>query len=150
MARSEGSPVVEVRVVREAPLARIASPRDVRDYLVNEMGAQEWPQERFVVLILDTQNNVRAAETVTVGILDASLAHPREVFALAVVERAASIVLAHNHPSGDPTPSAADREDTRQLVKAGRILGIPVRDHVIVGDGARYVSMLDAGLVDAT
>ncbi len=77
---------------------------------------------------------------VTRGILDASLIHPREVFRLAVGEGAAGVILVHNHPSGDPTPSEEDRVITRQLSKAGRALGIPVLDHVVVGRG-RYVSL---------
>ena len=83
---------------------------------------------------------------VTRGILDASVVHPREVFAPALAESAAAVILVHNHPSGDPTPSPADREVTQQLLEAGRILGIPVRDHVVVGNG-RFISFLDRGLI---
>ena len=81
---------------------------------------------------------------VTRGLLDASLVHPREVFREAIAERAAAVILVHNHPSGDPTPSAEDRAVTAQLVAAGRLLDIPVHDHVIVGRG-RYVSFAEAG-----
>jgi DNA repair protein RadC len=80
----------------------------------------------------------------TRGTLDASLVSPREVFRLAVVEGAAAIILAHNHPSGDPAPSPDDRAVTRQIAEAGRALGIPVLDHVILGDG-RYVSLAEEG-----
>lgn len=83
---------------------------------------------------------------VTRGTLDTSLVHAREVFRTAVAESAACLILVHNHPSGDPTPSAEDREVTRQLVDAGALLGVPVLDHVIVGD-ARYVSFVEAGLL---
>ncbi len=138
---------VEVRVVREAPLARLASPREVFEYMVKTYEADTWPEERFYVLCLDTQNQVRHVQEVTRGIVDASVVHPREVFWLAVHERATSVMLIHNHPSGDPTPSPADREITRQLVEAGKILGIPIRDHVVIGDG-RFVSFLDLGLLE--
>jgi len=93
-------------------------------------------------LLLNTRHHVVRDVLVTRGILDASLVHPREVFRIAVSEGAAGIILVHNHPSGDPTPSAEDRAVTRQLGAAGRAVGIPVLDHVIVGRG-RYVSLAD-------
>lgn len=96
---------------------------------------RDLPQEEFHALLLNTRHRVIREVAVTRGILDASLIHPREVFRLAVVEGAAGIILVHNHPSGDPTPSAEDRAVTRQLAEAGRALGIPVLDHVVVGDG---------------
>ncbi len=92
------------------------------------------PQEEFHALVLNTRHRVVREVAVTRGILDASLIHPREVFRIAVVEGAAGVVLVHNHPSGDPTPSGEDRVVTRQLVEAGRALGIPVLDHVVIGD----------------
>jgi len=92
-------------------------------------------QEEFHALVLNTRHRVVREVAVTRGILDASLIHPREVFRIAVVEGAAGVVLVHNHPSGDPTPSSEDRAVTRQLVEAGRALGIPVLDHVVIGDG---------------
>ncbi len=103
-------------------------------------------QEEFRVLLLNTQHAVTREVVVTQGILDASVVHPREVFKAAIVESAAAVILVHNHPSGDPTPSPEDREVTRQLVAAGRILGDPVLDHVIIGD-ARYVSLVEAGVM---
>jgi DNA repair protein RadC len=92
-------------------------------------------QEEFHILLLNSQHHLIREVLVTRGILDASLIHPREVFRPAVSEGAAAVILVHNHPSGDPSPSAEDRAVTRQMVDAGRILGIPVLDHVIVGDG---------------
>lgn len=97
---------------------------------------RDLPQEEFHALLLNTRHRVVREVAVTRGILDASLIHPREVFRAAVVEGAAGVILVHNHPSGDPTPSPEDRAVTRQLVEAGRALGIPVLDHVIVGDGS--------------
>ena len=81
---------------------------------------------------------------ITRGILDASLIHPREVFRPAITESAAAIILVHNHPSGDPTPSAEDRSVTKQLTAAGRTVGISVVDHIVIGDG-RFVSLADDG-----
>jgi DNA repair protein RadC len=101
---------------------------------------QDVGQEEFHVLLLDTRHRVIRSVFVTRGILDASLIHPREVFRVAVGEGAAGVLLVHNHPSGDPTPSAEDRSVTRQLADAGRALGIPVLDHVVIGRG-RYMSL---------
>jgi DNA repair protein RadC len=95
-------------------------------------------------LLLNTQNRVVRDVLVTRGILDASLVHPREVFRLAVSEAAAAVILVHNHPSGDPSPSLEDRAVTRQIATAGRALGIPVLDHVVVGHG-RYASLAALG-----
>jgi DNA repair protein RadC len=97
-------------------------------------------QEEFHALLLNTRHRVVREVLVTRGILDASLIHPREVFRIAVSEGAAGIILVHNHPSGDPAPSAEDRAVTRQLADAGRALGIPVLDHIVIGRG-RYTSL---------
>jgi DNA repair protein RadC len=98
----------------------------------------DYPFEVFLVLLLDVKNRRMQDIRVSTGILNGSLIHPREVFAPAVRERAASVLLVHNHPSGDPAPSLEDREVTRRLRKAGGIVGIAVLDHVIIGDGSFY------------
>jgi DNA repair protein RadC len=95
-------------------------------------------QEYTLCLSLDSNNRLIARRTVTIGTLTASLMHPREVFAGPLKDRAAAIIIAHNHPSGDPTPSAADQEATRQLAAAGLLLGIPLRDHFIVAPKDYY------------
>lgn len=100
--------------------------------------------ELFKVVLLDVKNRVIKEVTVSEGSLTLSIVHPREVFALAVRESAAAVILIHNHPSGDPTPSREDRQLTERLVAAGQLLGIQVLDHVIIGDG-RYVSFADEG-----
>jgi DNA repair protein RadC len=102
--------------------------------------------EEFRLLVLDTQHRVVRELLITRGILDSSLVHPREVFRAAIAEAAAGVVVLHNHPSGNPAPSADDRAVTRQLVEAGKLLDIPVYDHVIVG-GDRYFSFAEAGLL---
>jgi DNA repair protein RadC len=134
------------RLAREGPQerTRITQPRDVYERCAPTL--RDLPQEEFRVLLLNTQHAVLREVAVTRGILDASLTHPREVFRAAIAENAACVILTHNHPSGDPTPSPDDRSVTQQLVDAGRVLGIPVVDHVIIGDG-RYLSFMEAGLI---
>lgn len=129
----------EERPVRD----RVGSPREVYERM--RFVLRDLPQEEFHVLLLNTQNQVIRDLQVSRGTLDASLVHPREVFRSAIAEAAASVILVHNHPSGDPTPSAEDRSVTRELRSAGETLGIEVLDHVIVGEG-RYVSFVEAGL----
>lgn len=121
---------------------RIRGPADVWRRLGPSL--RDLDQEEFHALLLNTQHRVVREVFVTRGILDASLIHPREVFRPAVAEGAAAVILVHNHPSGDPSPSAEDRAVTRQLAGAGRTLGIPVLDHVIVGDG-RWAALSDEG-----
>jgi len=124
---------------------RIRSASDVYQQL--RMRMRDLAHEEFHVLLLNTQNMVLRHLQVTRGTLDASLVHPREVFRAAIAEAAASVIVVHNHPSGDPTPSAEDRAVTRQLRAAGGIVGIEVLDHVIIGEG-RYVSFAESGLMD--
>ncbi len=92
-------------------------------------------QERFVVACLDTKNRVQCVVVVTIGTLDASLVHPREVFKPAIIEGSSAIILSHNHPSGNPDPSREDHLVTDRLTEAGKLLGISVLDHIIHGDG---------------
>src|SRR5687767_96366 len=102
--------------------------------------------ETFWLLALDSQHRVIDGPiTITRGILNSSLVHPREVFRAAIVAGAAAIILVHNHPSGDPTPSADDRAVTAQMIAVGKLLDMPVHDHVVIGAG-RYVSFAEAGL----
>lgn len=126
------------------PGARIQSPRDVVQWYAPRM--EDLPVEEFHVAVLDAQHRLERDITVTRGILNSSLVHPREVFREAIAERAAAVILVHNHPSGDPAPSADDRAVTEQLAAAGRVLDIPVHDHVIIGRG-RYTSFAEAGLL---
>ena len=134
------------RLAAEAPNegAPIRSPRDVWQLYAPRL--QDLPVEEFHVAVLDAQHRVERDILVSRGLLNASLVHPREVFREAIAERAAAIILVHNHPSGDPSPSPEDRNVTEQLVAAGRLLDIPVHDHIIVGRG-RYASFAEAGLL---
>ncbi len=104
-------------------------------------------REHFWALALNTKNRLLRVIEVSVGSLNASIVHPRELFKDAVRASAASIVVVHNHPSGDPTPSGADVQLTRRLVKAGDVLGIEVLDHVVIGDGGEHASLRDLGLM---
>jgi DNA repair protein RadC len=125
-------------------LPRIRDPEDVVRLLASRL--RDLEVEEFHLLALDSQSQVRRQVLVTRGLLNSSLVHPREVFRAAIAEAAAGIIVVHNHPSGDPTPSAEDRAVTRQLAEAGRLLDVPLYDHVIVA-GDRYLSFAAAGLL---
>lgn len=130
---------------------RVRSPEDVAGLLREH--ARLLDHEVFWVLQLDAKNQLKGGpDIVSQGILDASLVHPREVFRDAIRTSTAAVVVAHNHPSGDPTPSAEDVRITRQLVDAGRVVGIRVMDHIVLGRagagiGVDYISMRESGLV---
>jgi len=121
----------------------VRSPADVAQFLIAEMAHLE--QEHFRVLYLDTRNRLMGVETIYVGSLNASHIRVSEVFRDAVKRNCAAIIVAHNHPSGDPTPSPEDVEVTRQLAAAGKLLDIEVLDHLIVGQ-QRFVSLRERGL----
>jgi DNA repair protein RadC len=122
----------------------VRSPRDVARLFAPRL--EDLPVEEFHVAILDAQHRLERDVTITRGLLTSSLVHPREVFREAIAERAAALILVHNHPSGDPTPSPDDRLVTEQLVAAGKLLDIPVHDHIIIGRG-RYTSFAEAGFL---
>jgi len=123
----------------------ISTPEDVVDLCGPQLRGAD--REHFWALALNTKNQLLRMVEISVGSLNASIVHPRELFKEAVRESAASIVVVHNHPSGDPTPSGADIQLTRRLVKAGDVLGIEVLDHVIIGDGGDHASLRDLGLM---
>jgi DNA repair protein RadC len=126
------------------PRPRFTSPLETAEFLLPQFGA--FAVERFGVLLLDTRYRLIRVSLVSVGSLDASMAHPREVFREAAIANAAALVAFHNHPSGDPSPSRDDVALTHRLMAAGEIMGIDVLDHVILAD-ARYCSMKEAGLM---
>jgi DNA repair protein RadC len=143
-------PIYRIKLVREGSLAterrKVGGPAIAADVLHQYFEGAD--REHFVVLLLDTRHRVIGINTVTVGVLDASLIHPREIFKPAILANAAAIILAHNHPSGDPNPSPEDRAVTRQIAAAGRLMGIPILDHLIIGDRPRYISLHDTAAVD--
>ena len=128
----------------EEPKRKICSPKDVYTLMYPKMREQK--KEKFITLCLDTKNQILKEEVISVGSLNASIVHPREVFKSALMESSASVIMIHNHPSGDPSPSREDIMVTEKLVEGGKLLGIDVLDHIIIGDG-RYVSLKDEGFV---
>ena len=122
------------------PRVRLSSSREVAEAFTPRLF--NLPREVFIAVLLNARNEVIREITVAVGCLTGSLVHPREVFQPAVRDSAAAVILVHNHPSGDPTPSPEDVQLTERLVEAGRILGIRVLDHVVVAQGG-YASLMD-------
>jgi DNA repair protein RadC len=108
--------------------------------------ADTWDREHFLVLALNGKNRLLGVETVSIGTLTASLVHPREVFTSLILAKAAAFILAHNHPSGDPTPSIEDHSITRRLKECGELFGLGLLDHVVLGH-ERYFSMADQGVL---
>lgn len=130
---------------RSAEKPTVTTPEDVVAVCAPQLRGMD--REHFWALALNTKNRLLRTFEVSVGSLSASIVHPRELFRDAVKISAASIVAVHNHPSGDPTPSGADIQLTRRLVRAGDVLGIELLDHVIIGDGGEHASMRDLGLM---
>lgn len=124
--------------------AQLRSPRAVAELLLPQYGSRS--VEHFGVVLLDTRRRVLRTTIVSVGTLDASIVHPREIFREATAAGAAALVLFHNHPSGDPEPSADDVQLTRRIMAAGVLMGIDVIDHVILAD-VRYCSLREKGLI---
>jgi DNA repair protein RadC len=122
----------------EKPQPRVKAPDDVVAVVRSQLKGKK--KEHFLVLCLDTRNRLINCKPVSIGSLDTSVVHPREAFREAVSSCAASVIFAHNHPSGDPEPSKEDIELTKRLVKAGEIIGIDVLDHIVVCDKS-YVSL---------
>ena len=140
--------VIELKTnlaVRETEIdgTTLVKPDQVEDFL-SDMKALA--QEAFVVITMNAKNRVIQRHLVSIGIVDSALVHPRETFRPAILDGASSVILAHNHPSGDSCPSAEDIKITKQLVQAGQNIGIKVLDHIIIGD--RPLSLREAGLVE--
>ncbi len=134
------------RVQGETPGEKlvISSPDIVARFMIPRL--REKQTESFWVILLDSKNGMMHEEALTVGTLNASLVHPREVFKVAIDHVAAAVIVVHNHPSGNPEPSSEDVSVTRQLVDAGKIIGIPVHDHIIIA-GDSYTSFAERGLL---
>ena len=130
------------RIASAKPIEKIhlSCPQDVADFLMPRL--RYAAKEQFVVILLNGKNKVIGTEVVSEGSLSSSVVHPREVYAPAMLHHAAAIMVAHNHPSGDTNPSFEDEEVTRMLSRSGKVLGIPMIDHVIIGDG-NYYSFLE-------
>lgn len=124
--------------------AVIRSPQDAADLLMPHLQGE--PQEHFKCLLMNGKNEVLKTRTVTIGSLDASLITPRDLFREAISANCAGVIIAHNHPSGDPTPSQEDINVSKRLIQAGQVVGIEVLDHLIIGDG-RWISLKERGLI---
>ena len=133
---------IYMRPVREK--YKVDCAKDVAEYFMEELRYEK--KEHFNILMLNAKGSVIGLDTVSVGGLTSTTVHPREVFAPAIKKHASTVVLVHNHPSGDPTPSSEDVLLTERIREAGRLIGIKVLDHVIIGDG-RYVSLLGEGYI---
>ena len=132
------------RIASARPLDKVhfGSPQDGAMFLMPRL--RYAGKEQFVVVLLNSKNKVIGTEVISEGTLTGSVVHPREVYKPAILQNAAAIAVAHNHPSGDPTPSGEDKRLTTMLQDAGRAIGIPLLDHLIIGDGA-YYSFQEAG-----
>ncbi|MCC6850431.1 MAG: JAB domain-containing protein [Deltaproteobacteria bacterium] len=139
----------ELKVVRErrpgyGSARRVATSREVYDAFRERFAPLD--REEFLVVPLGGKNQILGFHVVSVGTLTASLVHPREVYKIALLANAAAVIVVHNHPSGDPTPSAEDVAITRRLREAGELLGVSLLDHVVIGD-ERYISFADDGIL---
>jgi DNA repair protein RadC len=139
---------VRLALVREgtssSPVREITSPQDAYEVLRPMLADRD--REVFAVVLLNTRHRVTGLHIVSIGTINASLVHPRETFSAALLGNAAAVILAHNHPSGDPEPSHEDLALTSRLKQAGELLGIPVLDHLIVGHD-RFLSLKERGLL---
>lgn len=124
---------------------KIQCPNDIFNIAQNVIRAGEYPEENLWLITLDTKNNITGIFTVSTGSLNSSIVHPREVFKRAVLQNAASIIICHNHPSGDSAPSQEDIDTTKRIYDAGKILGIELLDHIIIGDN-KYASLKERGM----
>ena len=126
------------RIASAKPVEKIhlSCPQDVAEFLMPRL--RYAVKEQFIVILLNGKNKVIGTEVISEGSLSSSVVHPREVYASALLHHAAAIMVAHNHPSGDPKPSDEDREITSLLAQSGKVLGIPLVDHIVIGDGTYY------------
>ncbi|MFF2092054.1 MULTISPECIES: DNA repair protein RadC [Paenibacillus] len=127
---------------RHGETVTVRRPQDAADYVMEDL--RYLNKEHFVCLFLNTKNHIIARETLSIGTLNASLVHPREVFRAAIKCSSASLICVHNHPSGDPQPSPEDIALTKRLMEAGELVGIEVLDHLVIGDG-RFISLKEQG-----
>lgn len=128
------------------PRQVINCPTDIYELLKERM--RYYDREHFQAVFLNTKHHVLAVETISVGSLNSSIVHPRELFKNSIKRSAAALVIAHNHPSGDPSPSAEDIAITRRLVEAGNIIGIQLLDHIIIGESS-FVSLKEQGIIQS-
>jgi DNA repair protein RadC len=140
--------IVSIKMVRESTtlydIRRIETPKDVVE--LGKRFLEESDREQLLVCCIDTKNQPTAINVVSVGTLNSSIVHPREVFKPAILSNSASIILFHNHPSGDTTPSKEDVNITERIKESGKILGIELLDHIIIGNDS-YCSLKEKGII---
>lgn len=138
---------VRIEMIKNRPIEvdknKIGCPKDAEIILRKLLEKQD--RENLLLLTLDVKNVVTSISTVSIGSLNAAIVHPREIFKAAILANAASIILGHNHPSGDARPSMEDLEITKRINEAGKLLGIELLDHIIIGDG--YTSLKEQGII---
>lgn len=141
--------IVSLKMVKDNSVLyqgrRISGPDDAAELLRDFL--KDSDRERFIVAFLNTKKEPNAIHTVSIGTVNSSLCHPREVFKAAILSNASSMILSHNHPSSDTTPSEEDKKITERLVEVGRIIGIEVIDHIIIGQDDEYYSFKEEGII---
>ena len=145
----ENIQIVSIKMVKEKNLEygdiQISSPKDCAN--IFKKFIEDYDREALVVLTLDTKNKINSITVASLGSLNSSIVHPREIFKTAILSNASSIIIGHNHPSGDCTPSKEDIKITKRLRECGDILGIELIDHIIIGDNNKYLSFKEKGLL---
>jgi len=141
--------IISLKVVKESSVLyegrKMSTPMEARKLLMPFFDGMD--REKFLVIYLNVKNEPNAIHTVSIGCLNSSIVHPREVYKGALMSNAASVIFAHNHPSGNPEPSQNDKNMTERLVKAGEILGITTIDHLIIGGDGEYFSFKEHDLI---
>jgi DNA repair protein RadC len=141
--------IVTIKLIREGSVLydvrKISNPADAVE--LGRRFLEDADREQLLVCCLDTKNQPQAVNVASVGSLNSSIVHPREVFKAAILSNAASILIFHNHPSGDPTPSNEDISITKRLKEAGKIMGIELLDHLIIGGNGKYCSLKEEGML---
>lgn len=154
MTQAKRVSIVSLKMVKEGSVLyrerKIRTPSDAVHLFRQFLGEDLPDREVFMVMCLDSKNCPNLLETASMGSLNAAIVHPRDVLKLAVLSNSAAIIVAHNHPSGDPEPSREDIEVTRRLADAGRVLGIELLDSVVIGQDDRYVSLKERGIIGNT
>jgi len=139
--------IMNLKVVKEREIEyeglreKVTQPEVIFNIAINGLELHEQAEESFYIFTLDTKNQINGIFEVSRGTLNATIVHPREVFKRALLQNANSIILIHNHPCGDPTPSQEDLSMTKRLIEAGNILGIKILDHIIIGDEENCISL---------
>lgn len=142
--------MIRLQLIREPNekygVVKFTSPAEVQKLVYDLIGHED--REHFLLLMLNTKNQINAIHTASIGTLNASMVHPREVFKTILINNSASVIFAHNHPSGDPTPSPEDIGLTKRLMECGKLLGIEVLDHVITGNYDQFFSLKERGYME--